>query len=108
MTVRIRTALQNYFMESILSNRSLPHTEEDYIPYVFETLRNKKNRKASFAEIRASISRSFPLNRADKERLPSLGCPRWHQIVRNLKSNKTLLINYTGIREIPGGFALTR
>lgn len=81
------------------------HSEIDFIPYVLTCLEATK--RASFADLRQYMEKHFPLNRADRAPLPSLGCQRWHQRLRNLKSNKTLILNYYGIKEVRGGFALT-
>lgn len=78
------------------------HSESDYIPYVIAFL--ERNHFASFRQLRSFLADNFPLNAADKQRLPSLGCPRWHQIVRNLKSNKTLMSMFYDVKEVRNGF----
>jgi hypothetical protein len=80
------------------------HSESAFIPYVIRCL--ERNASVTFAELRNYIKEHFPLNQYDWALLPSLGCPVWHQRVRNLKSNKTLLRRYTNIDEVKNGFDL--
>lgn len=84
---------------------AVAHNEKDFIPFVFQCLKQKGG-KVTFAQLREYMEDHFPFNRRDRAVLPSLGCPTWHQRLRNLKSNKTLLLNFRNIREIRGGFKL--
>jgi hypothetical protein len=82
------------------------HSEADFIPYVVRCLNLKRHHgHVSFADLREYLEQHFPLNRKDWKKLPSLGCPVWHQRLRNLKSNKTMLLNFIDIREVRNGFA---
>lgn len=83
------------------------HTESDFIAPVISALQSYGG-SATFAQIRDFIERMNPqfLNEDDWQTLPSEKFPRWHQVVRNLKSNKVLR-NKGLVVEIDKGFALT-
>jgi hypothetical protein len=82
------------------------HTETNFIVPVIKLLEKRKDGRATFAQFRDYIEKNFRLNDEDWDLLPSLGCPVWHQRLRNLKSNKTLLLKYTNVKNIRGGFQL--
>ena|ERR1019366_3295887 len=85
----------------------MKHTEREFLECVIKYLESRVSFQAQFWEIRNFIEKNYPLNEEDLRLIPSLGCPSWHQIIRNLKSNKSLLKEYSNINEIRGGFALT-
>jgi hypothetical protein len=80
------------------------HSESAFIPYVIKCL--ERNASVTFKELREYIEAHFPLNSHDRALLPSLGCPVWHQRLRNLKSNKTMLRYYANVEEVKNGFDL--
>jgi hypothetical protein len=79
------------------------HTQNDYFPVVraFVELRGV----AYFEEIYNHVEKTIKLNSEDVEILPSALFPRYKQILRNLRSNKTFEQQSNSITPVDGGFA---
>ena len=80
--------------------------EGEYIPTVLKV--GKANGGiATNTQIREYVERRLRLNDEDTEEYPSAPMQRYTQILRNLKSNKTLLKKGLATH-IKGGFKLTK
>lgn len=82
-------------------------SEIDFVPFVLLACK-KNDGSANFLEIREFIEKNMNLLTMDKMGFLSRSDtePSWHQVIRNLKSHKTL--EKLGLVEhIPSGFRLT-
>lgn len=79
------------------------HTEEDFAPIVAQYVRT--HGIAEWADIFLHVESKLPLDAEDYAGLDSDDLPRYHRIIRNLKSNRTLVIANGDIINISGGFA---
>lgn len=83
------------------------NNEVDFIPFVLLACK-KNDGSASFQEIREFVENNMNLLTRDKMGFLSRSAfePSWHQLIRNIKSHKTL--EKLGLVEhIPAGFRLT-
>lgn len=81
------------------------HSESEFLPHVIKAVTFNKG-SASFAKIRKYIINNVTLYQGDLEPyFCQNGNPRWFQIVRNLKSNKSFGKH---LMVIPNGFALKK
>jgi hypothetical protein len=81
-------------------------SEKEYVPVVLKVMKNNGG-KATIAQIRDYVEKHLHLSNDDKEEYPSAPMQRYTQIIRNLKSNKTLLKKGLATH-VPGGFKITR
>lgn len=79
------------------------HTEADYAPIVAQYIRTHS--MAEWDTIFHHVENTLPLTEDDREALDSEDQPRWHRIIRNLKSNRGLTEQYTDIINVRNGFA---
>lgn len=79
------------------------HTEEDYAPIVAQFVRT--HGIAEWADIFIHVESVLTLDAEDRARLDSDGLIRFHRIIRNLKSNRTLVNMNADIINVSRGFA---
>lgn len=79
------------------------HTEDDYAPIVAQFVR--EHGIAEWADIFIHVESILPLDTEDYAGLDSDDRPRYQRIIRNLKSNRTLVITFADIINVSRGFA---
>ena len=81
------------------------HAEEDFVLLSLRCC-YELGGEASFDDMRDYIQHHMELTEADEAALPSTEAPRWHQILRNLKSNHTMEKRSLAV-PVPKGFSIT-
>lgn len=84
----------------------MPISESMIVVPALAAMYNRANGEIQTAELIDEIANSFALDGQDRSLLPSRNDERFTQIVRNLKSHKTLA-NKGLAEEIDGGFRIT-